>query len=320
MSHGSWRRGTVFFAVLTVLTLLVALLWPTSKKKDAAPAASKSSGIVVMSGGTGCDKDVVAEKAMVAKGFSPSDLFVGVDQIEWSAPAANERGSAAFANETPADAEALVKELRSDTDKAKAALNALMDESGATPEQLLTSTNWTPVQFKVDSAWDGNTAYSSGKAVPAGTRTSSSGDVVWLFVKPAECVKATAGEIPAVEAVVAHRAGCGNPQTELPRPVTPAPPITTPTGEIGKDHRLAPWSPEVVHCPPGQIMDRYTEVCIPWPPATTSTTTPGGSGQGDSGDGATNTTQPPTTAAPPVTLPNTVPPTVPPTPPTIPSF
>lgn len=317
MAQRTWARGAIFFAIMTVLTLLVALLWPTS---DAAPAAlKKQPGIVVMTGGSGCDKNVVATNAMLAQGFTQSEFVVGADQINWSEPEANERGSASFATATPTTAKALVEELRSDTDQAEAALSALIDESGTNKSELLKPENWTAVQFKVSSAWDGNTAYRNGDAVSAGTRTSSSGDVVWLFIKPAVCVKATAGKIPAVEAVVAHRAGCGNPQTELPRPVTPAPP-TSPPGEVGKDHRLAPWSPPVLHCPDGQVMDRNSEQCVPWPPATTSTSTPGGSGQGDSGDGATNTTTPPTTVAPPATVPTTTPPTTETPPPTIPSL
>ncbi len=294
----------ILLAILLIAGL-TGVTWFLTRDKG---AANEQQTIVVVTPG-GCDKVKVASDAMIARGFAPDDFVVGARNIDWASPEANERGSASFAAATPTTAKALVEELNSNTDKANAAVNTLMDESGATKEALLTPENWTPVQFKVQSAWDGNTAFSNGRAVAAGTRTSSSGDVVWLFVNSKKCKSGT----PIIDVVTAHRAGCGNPQTALPRPVTPTPP---PTGEQGKDHRLAPPTTIVLYCPPGQYLDRYTETCIS-PPATTTTTD---GGQGDSGDGATNTTTPPTTVAPPATVPTTTPPTEPPPPPTIPSL
>ena len=305
------KKGSGIIPILMVLLLIAALTgiaWYFTRDDGGASTKQPNIDILVTPGG--CDKVEVAKQAMIAQGFQPSEFVVGANQVNWNAPEANERSAtASFSSVTPTNAKALVKELSSGTEQAKAAVDTLKEESSATKEELLTPKNWIPVQFKVASSWDGNTAYRNGDAVSAGTRTSSSGDVVWLFVHPKKCKPGT----PVIDIVTAHRAGCGNPQTALPRPVTPTPP---PSGEQGKDHRLAPPTTIVLYCPPGQYLDRYTETCIS-PPATTTTTD---GGQGDSGDGATNTTTPPTTVAPPVTVPTTTPPTEPPPPPTIPSL
>lgn len=310
------KRGSSGILPILLVLLLIAgltgLTWYFTRDDD---ASASSGGIIVMPAGSGCDKNLVATDAMIARGFAPDDFVVGQSNINWSAPEANERGSAAFTTSTPTNAKDLVSQLSADNDQSKAALKALMDESGTSKSDLLSAKNWIPVQFRVESSWDGNTAFSNGRAVAAGTRTSSSGDVMWLFVNSKKCKPGT----PAIDIVTAHRAGCGNPQLALPRPskpTTPTTPTPPPSGEQGKDHRTSPSTIPVVHCPDGQVLDRNTQQCVAWPPSTTTTVE--NPGQGDGGDGATNTTTPPTTSGTAPPPPTTSPPTTSPPTPTVP--
>lgn len=307
--RGFWRRGLLVSTAALIILLLIGY-WPSSGNGSpssdettttSAPADGESPDIVVMTGGKGCDKTVIARKAMLTQGFAPSEFVVGRSNIDWSSAEANERSAtASFSATTPVNARALVSQLSADSDQSKAAVATLMDESDSTRKQLLSGRNWIPVQFRVESLWDGNTAYSGGKAVAAGARKSAAGDVAWLFINPEKCKDSA----KVVDIVTAHRAGCGNPQLALPRPTTPSTPTTpttSPSGEVGKDHRTAPSTIPVVHCPPGQYLDRRTERCVS-PPGSTTTTDGSDDHDDDSDDGAVSTTTtPPTT--PPVTVP-----------------
>jgi hypothetical protein len=297
-------NGKRFAAGLVILLLIffvvggtASVIGTSDRKPSPNPKPGGNEQVTFMVAGSGCDQVAVATQALLARGFTPEQFAIG-DQINWSAPEANERGYGAFTDFTPTTAQAVTAELANPTEKARAALNALQAESGAPPEQLLDPANWVPIQFTVESTMDGNTAFRGGEAVPVGTRQSAAGDVVWLFVNPTECPAVQSGQLPPEEAVTAHRAGCGNPQTELPKPgpgvAQPTPQPTpersvqpTPPPSGGKDHRLSPVSPdrnhpdervrpvipapEVVIRPPGaQPTQPAPPVTVPTPPQVTA--------------------------------------------------
>lgn len=338
-------------AILSLLFLIAGVTTQVVKNEPPEAGATPSSpdDVTLVVAGAGCDKVGVATLALVGRGFTPDQFVIGEDQINWDSPEAHERGRASFVSDTPTNAKAVTAELSSDSDQSKAALGVILEQSKAPREQVLNPSNWVPAQFKVATSLEGNTMFKDGQAKPAGTRQSAAGDVTWLFVNPTECPRVMSGEVPPVLAVVAHRAGCGNPQTALPKPgqgVTPTPappaatkppahsakkpshgptpttrpptPTTVPQGG-GKDHRKSPVSPDRNH------PDERVRPVIPAPPvvirkpdAPQPATQPAPSnppGRGDSGSGATNTTVPPTTVAPPPAPPTTAPPATNPPPP-----
>ena len=316
MSHGTWRRGVVFFTILTTITLLVALLWPTNNKSTSDGA---NNTIILVNPSGGCNKSAVARELLLRQGFKANEFVIGEDKIDWSQSEASEHGNGSFTTPKKTAVE-YTNWLKSDEKSAQSVRNNTEVQGQASPQQVVNPENWVGFQLKIKSDWEGNKLNRNGSIKSAGTRHSDAGDAGWIFVHPADCrrqetTSTTAGNQTVVRTVVV-RLGCGNPQTKPPIPARPVNPTPPPTGEQGKDHRLSPPTTVVVYCPPGQYLDRYTETCIN-PPATTTTTD---GGQGDSGDGATNTTTPPSTTAPPPAPPTTSPPTTPPPPPTIPSL
>jgi hypothetical protein len=225
MKKQTWFTGAVISIITLVGLVIVGLAVSTGNAVNNRMGSVPS--INILSAGKGCDKNVVAAQALRNRGFTDAQFVMGEDKINWSAPEANERGDAAFSNETPKTAAAVVEELSSDKPKPKAAREALLKQSGATAEQLQDPNNWVPAQLNTESDWEGNTAYQNGTAVKVATRESASGDVVWLFVNPDVCVQVVNGQAPPEDAVTGHRAGCGNPQLELPKPAKP--PVTTTT-------------------------------------------------------------------------------------------
>jgi len=240
------RRVIPLIAGLVVMVLVSVLLWSLvtndDHNKDNASASQPQSELDLMVAGFGCNVNDVATRAMLNQGFTDNQFVIGEDQVNWSESEANERGGGAFQQETPKSADEVVDQLIADTEASQAAMEELLTQSEATNEQLHNPDNWVAVQFTVESTWAGNTALKGGEAVSAGTRQSAEGDVAWLFVHPAKCQKvapadAEDGEVPVdaippEEAVTAHRAGCGNPQTELPTPPGgKKPPTKVPPGE-----------------------------------------------------------------------------------------
>ncbi|MCE7936858.1 hypothetical protein DYH10_03695 [Candidatus Saccharibacteria bacterium CPR2] len=319
MSIGTWKRGTIASAIVLAFLLVLGLLVGPSTPQASAPAGATE--INVLAAGGGCDKIAVASAALRAKGFADAQFVVGNDNINWESPEANERGESSFASETARTAEDLVAQLEADDETSQAALNALLEQSGARQELVLDPSNWVPAQLLVPSVLDGNTAYKGGEAVPAGSRESAEGDVVWIFIDPDKCVRVTPdatddGIIPpevAEDVTTAHRAGCGNPQLVLPRPAAPptvAPPppggptVTTSPPSGGKDHTKA--SPEVLV----QTGPEPRRAPAPSPPPSGGGGSGGGGSSGpptnpDSGPGAGGTVSPPPTHAPPPAPPTT---------------
>ena len=189
----------------------------------------------VASAGVGCDKAAVVTAALVLRGFT-ADQFTF--EVNWDAPEANTRGSAAFTSQTPRSAQELVAFIGGGSTEGEASL-AVVTASGVSREQALQPNGWIAAQLLVESELPGNTGFRDGKSFDAGTRESSVGEVLWYFVDTRACQN---GE--AAPPVIPVRAGCGNPQTELPRPTAPPPttPTTRPCGELckGPDTQPAP--------------------------------------------------------------------------------
>ncbi len=249
MTRGKWGTiaitGVIMIVILSVITALVM----TDDEEKAT--ATTPANISVMVAGKGCDNRAVVTQALYNRGFVEGEFVVGVENIDFDAPEANERGSTAFASETPKTAKAVTSELKSDNPKAPAALKALQDQSGASRELVLDPKNWEVGQTLVPSTLDENTQFKQGEAVSAGVRQSDSGDVVWYFVHPDKCVQVENGQAPPEDAVTAHRAGCGNPQGALPRPTTPTTPGDNPRCPYNPN--LPPDSPDCVKTDDGQL-------------------------------------------------------------------
>lgn len=322
MDQRKWRRGTGFTAIGVIVLLLIGLLWSSSTDPEPASADSGTNYNILVAG-EGCNVADIATQATLNRGFKPGQFVIGEDQVDWSAAEANERGEGAFAQNTPQTAEANVNQLAGDDEASRAALNVLHEESGATKEDLLDPDSWIPVQYKVESEWAGNTMNRNGEAAPAGTRKSAAGDVAWLFVHPTKCRQVAQpnadgavpeGAIAPEDAVTAHRAGCGNPQTELPTPKGGPPPKKPPTTTTTRPGETTTTTVCTSKYCTGLTVTTQAPPPTTEPPRTT-TTQPNNGGQGDSGDGATNTTSPPTTQAPAPAPPTTSSPTTNPPPP-----
>lgn len=238
---GTWKGGAGISGAIIALLAVIGLLFGganSSPAEEASNTRGNDVNISIMDAGSGCDVMEVATRAMLNRGFSVDQFVIGQDQINWDEPEANERGEGAFVEETPKSAAQVVDQLKADDKSAEAAKASLLETSGATEEELLTAANWVPAQFKTNVELPGNTAFSGGEAQSVGTRQSDAGEVIWLFVNPEACpeiqLAAETGDEQKVnqlaeEATTAHRAGCGNPQTELPVPPQGVPPTTPPS-------------------------------------------------------------------------------------------
>jgi len=275
-------------ASVSLLMLLLLLL------------GSGGRNIPVASAGEGCDKAATVSTALVSRGFTPDQFTF---EVNWDDPEANTRGSAAFTSQTPRTAKELVAFIGNGSPEAEAALG-LVTASGISRKQAINPDSWIAAQLLVKSELPGNTGFRDGTSYDAGTRQSAVGEVLWYFVDTRACKN---GE-PAPP-VIPVRAGCGNPQTELPRPPAPPAPPTTPTtrpcGELckGSDTQPAP------------CVDNVGVRCDGIPGSGGS---PGNGGAVEHGDDGYSPADPPPTTivkpAPPPTTVVTLPPTT--TPPT----
>ena len=264
----------------------------------------------VASAGVGCDKAAVVTAALVSRGFTPDQFTFTVD---WATTEANSRGSAAFTSQTPRSAQELVAFIGGGSPEGEASL-AVVTASGVSREQALQPDGWIAAQLLVKSELPGNTGFRDGTSYDAGTRQSSAGEVLWYFVNTSACQK---GE-PSPP-VIPVRAGCGNPQTELPRPVAPppttvvtVPPPTTPTTTTTRPCGELCKGPDTQ---PAPCVDNVGVRCDGIPGSGGS---PGNGGAVEHGDDGYSPSDPPPTTivkpAPPPTTVVTVPPTT--TPPT----
>lgn len=274
--------GVACFALVVVALLLLA---GKNDKPSVAVAAAP----------TGCDQVSSINTALAGRGFVPSQYRVGL--VDWSASEANSRGQGSFKTQTPQTASEVVSWLSDGTAPSRAAFESVSTQSGADQNAILNSANWIPVQFTVPIQLPGNTGYRNGSVVAAGTRHSSAGDVVWFFVSKKDC--------SAPPVVV--RAGCGNPQNELPKPV-PGPNPTTTTRVCGKLCK----GPDVQ---PAPCVDNAGVRCDGIPGSGGS---PGNGGAVDHGDDGYSPSDPPpptvvTTTPPPTTVVTLPPTTTPPT-------
>lgn len=239
---GNWKSGAGVSGIIVAILAVIGLVFggANSTPDAVADTGDRNVSINIMGAGGGCDVMEVATRAMLNRGFVADQFVIGEDQINWDEPEANERGDGAFVEETPKSATQVVDQLKADDESARAAKASLLETSGATEEELLTAANWVPAQFKTKVELPGNTAFSGGKAQSVGTRQSDSGEVIWLFVNPESCPEIQLASAEgneeqvnqlAEEATTAYRAGCGNPQTELPVPPgdSPSPDTTTST-------------------------------------------------------------------------------------------
>lgn len=265
---GNWKSGVGISGIgIAILAVIGLVFGGANSTPDAiADTGNRNVSINIIGAGSGCDVMEVATRAMLNRGFSADQFVIGQDQINWDEPEANERGDGAFVEETPKSAAQVVDQLKADDESAKAAKASLLETSGATEEELLTAANWVPAQFKTSVELPGNTAFSGGEAQSVGTRQSDAGEVIWLFVNPEACpeiqLAAETGDEQKVnqlaeDATTAHRAGCGNPQTELPVPPQDAPPPATtppttgPPGTAPPTTGKPPTTTTTAPCPPG---------------------------------------------------------------------
>lgn len=243
-----------------------------------------------------CDQASAVGGSLAGRGFTPDQYRIG--QVDWSAPEANSRGSASFKTETPQTADALVAWLADGSPQSQAAFNSVSGQSGASQRALLNPRNWIPVQFVVPFELPGNTAYSNGQVNAAGVRRSGAGDVVWFFAARKNCSTR----------LVVIRAGCANPQSELPRPVPGPKPTPTTTRVCGTLCKGA-------DAQPAPCVDANGVRCDGIPGSGGS---PGTGGAVDHGDDGYSPSDPPpptvVTTTPPPTTAVTLPPTT--TPPT----
>ena len=245
---------------------------------------------VAVAASTGCDQVASVQSALAARGFSADQYRIGM--VDWNASEANTRGQASFASQTPRSAEELVAWLGNNSAESEAALKSVLAKSETTREIALDKANWLPVQFTVAFQLPGNTGYRNGDVYSAGTRQSQAGDVIWFFTTKTGC------EIPTATV----RAGCGNPQSELPKP-NPGP-TPTPTNPLAKgpDNQPAP------------CVDNNGVRCDGIPGSGGQPGTGGAISHGP--DGYSPQDPPPTTIVRPVTPPTsavTIPPAPPPT-------
>lgn len=251
----------------------------------------------------GCDQVSSIQATLAGRGFNPDQYRNGL-MVNWTATEANTRGQTAFTSQTPRSAEELVGWLGNGSAESGAALNSVLAQSGVTREVALDKANWLPVQFTVPFQLPGNTGYRNGSVYSAGTRQSAAGDIVWFFTQKTNC-----GSVPPV----VIRAGCGNPQTELPKPMpspTPRPP-TSPTTVPGSVCGYLCKGPDTA---PAPCVDNAGVSCTGIPGSGGS---PGSGGAISHGpDGYSPTDPPPTTVVPAPTTPTssvTIPPAPPPT-------
>ena len=277
------KRIMIPLAGAACLGLIVVTLFLYTGKRGATVAAAP----------VGCSQSSSIITALTGRGFTP-DQYV-IKDVNWDASEANTRGQASFATQTPRSADELIGWIGGDTPQAQSAFKAVSTQSGATKEAVLDKANWVPVQFNTSFQLPGNTGFKNGELFSAGTRQSASGDIIWFFAQTKSC-----GDVPVVV-----RAGCGNPQTELPKPNPTPPPSPTPTNPLAKgpDRQPAP------------CVDNAGVRCDGIPGSGGS---PGNGGAVDHGsDGYSPQDPPPTTIVKPVPPPTsvvTIPPTT--TPPT----
>ena len=225
----SLQKKSLLLAAAVAAVLLLLLVTAAGGGGKSETAATDDVQVDLVVSGGECDNNGVVGFSLLALGFTPEQVAMGAD-IDWSQPEANERGAAAFGDVTPTSAQELVDKLQAPDEKAVAALNALLAQSGATREALLDPNTWTAVQFRVETVLEGNSAFKNGAAVAAGTRQSAAGDVAWYFVNPLTCKKAMDGEIPPQEVITIVRAGCTNIQFAPIRPAgAPAPAAAAPS-------------------------------------------------------------------------------------------
>lgn len=260
---GNWKGGAGISGAIVAILAVIGLVFGGANSTPAEEASSSNGNVSIniMGAGSGCDVMEVASRALRSRGFAEDQFVIGQDQVNWAEPEANERGEGAFVEETPKSATEVTDQLKADAESARAAKASLLETSGATEEELLDPANWVPAQFKVGVELPGNTAFSGGEAQSVGTRQSDAGEVIWLFVNPEACpeiqLAASEGDEEKVnqlaeDATTAHRAGCGNPQTELPVPPVEVPPTSGPPPSVPPTTGPPPSvPPTTAPCPPG---------------------------------------------------------------------
>lgn len=309
------RRMLIPVVGAICLGFLVALLGVAFNGKSEKPS---DSGTIFVAG-SGCDKVSVVRQALTNLGFAPEDYKIGVKNIDFTVAEANERSSnASFSTQTPKSEAEVVKSLGLDTQESNAALAHILQVSGSSREAVLNTKNWVGVQFAKAVNLPGNTGYRDGKVFDAGNRVSAPGDVIWHFVSPTKCRLVSEGKIKPEDAVSAHRGACGNPQSELPRPIPGPGPSPTPPTNPPTTPTTAPPCGDLCKGPdidPAPCVDNNGVRCDGIPGSGGS---PGNGGAVDHGDDGYSPSDPPpppvVTTVPPPTSVATLPPTsLPPT-------
>lgn len=153
---------------------------------------------------------------MTAQGFTDGQYVIGEENVDTTAAEYSAAGATAFGN-VVGSREELQKMFGSQDPALKAATEVQVRKLPDYDRKLLLdANNWEILQVTVATAVSGNTGFSGGKVVDAGTRASAAGDAFWLFVDPESCVIPKSkinslGETTDTDTVPIIRVGCINP-------------------------------------------------------------------------------------------------------------
>lgn len=289
------RQNLRTLGALGVLFVLIAVVIGVFVPDDGKTRNAGASGSGGTPSGESCNKQEVVRGILVSAGFTADQFTIGEENFNLSLPAAQDAGNGRFADQPLTTVGALTSFVGSGAPAANKLLDTTVTLSGGTREQAVDPSNWVGFQLLTRSEWSGNTLFVNGQVTPAGTRHSAEGDIGWVFINPSDC--STRANVVRVAIV---RLACGNPQTVAPNPPGTPPPAPTPTSTpTTRPTPTTTPTPTTVPCPSGKCTPA-TPVAPPptMAPPATSTTQPSNGGQGDSGDGATNTTSPPPTESP----------------------
>jgi len=171
--------------------------------------------------------------ALLGAGFKDSEFTMENEAGFNASLDKSTTGNGAFTKAGFKTAEEAVAFLSSGKEEAKALLQDMMTQTGATAEQILNKDYLTVVQMNGPFVFPGNTGYENGQVYYAGERDGLAGELILFFVKP---VETETGKTASDADIMPVRTACGNGQREMPKPVTPTPTeTTTPTTLTPKD-------------------------------------------------------------------------------------
>lgn len=263
------KRMVVTGSTMVVMAIIVAFaasflgganeqIVAAATNAPAEPTASVETSILPQ-----CRVDAVTA-FMAEAGFTDGDYLIGEERLDTSLPEFSNAGSLAFGSVTSRDE---LGEMFTSQNSAAVALTSaqlLKFEEEYGSDVVLNSENWEIVQMNVPMAIAGNTGFSDGTVIDAGTRESDVGDAFWVFIDPESCsvpralVTASGATVdpstPESERPIGFiRVGCANPG-DGPKP-PPPPPMCEWKPWLPPDHPecLAPKDPTLDPIPPDGV-------------------------------------------------------------------